>query len=265
MPFCSDITIIYTVVLRIANCIFASDDRNSQGEKKINCRPEDVSYISNGYHNKSSFDSKGNGLDRSEGHTEGNLRENHKSNEKYIAKDVDIMQTSNGSEEANDNSGAATNGSFDESTENSQPMKDEKNIPIWEPPEPEDPEDDVEGGVAFNDDDDECGGDGTKWGKPSSLSPYRDEESGSYKFKEDKQRAMEEVSNGKLKVFVSQLLKSVGVSSSVEDSENWVDIVTSLSWEAAAFLKPNAIVGKAMDPDGYVKVKCIATGTRSQR
>jgi 1-phosphatidylinositol-3-phosphate 5-kinase len=44
-----------------------------------------------------------------------------------------------------------------------------------------------------------------------------------------------------------------------------VDIVAYLSWEAASFLKPEAIDRKAMDPDGYVKVKCIATGSRSER
>jgi 1-phosphatidylinositol-3-phosphate 5-kinase len=137
---------------------------------------------------------------------------------------------------------------------------------IWEPPEPDDPEDDVEGSVAFNDDDDDECGDGMKWGKPISLSHSKDEGSGIYKFKEEKQRAMETVINGKFKALVSRLLISVGVVGSFEeDAESWVDIITSLSWEAASFLKPDAVVGKAMDPDGYVKVKCIATGARSQR
>ncbi|KAL0326273.1 UNVERIFIED_CONTAM: putative 1-phosphatidylinositol-3-phosphate 5-kinase FAB1D [Sesamum radiatum] len=65
---------------------------------------------------------------------------------------------------------------------------------------------------------------------------------------------------GKFRALVSQLLKSVGVDSSGNSGENWVDIVTSLSWDAAAFVKPDANEGKAMDPDGYVKVKCVATG-----
>ena len=76
---------------------------------------------------------------------------------------------------------------------------------------------------------------------------------------------MEEVMNGKFKALVGQLLKSVGVSSSDEGDKSWVDIVTSLSWEAASFLKPGAIGGNAMNPDGYVKVKCIAAGSRSER
>ncbi|XP_061943502.1 putative 1-phosphatidylinositol-3-phosphate 5-kinase FAB1D [Populus nigra] len=75
---------------------------------------------------------------------------------------------------------------------------------------------------------------------------------------------MDEVVNVKFKAVVSQLLKTAGVASLMRDGESWVDIVTCLSWEAASFLKPEAIDRKAMDPDGYVKVKCIATGSRSE-
>ncbi|XP_039056190.1 putative 1-phosphatidylinositol-3-phosphate 5-kinase FAB1D isoform X2 [Hibiscus syriacus] len=132
---------------------------------------------------------------------------------------------------------------------------------IWEPPEPEDPEDDLENTLAY-DDDDECG-DGIKWGKPSSLS-HTDVGNELYRFKEEKQRAVREVINGKFKAIVSQLLKSVGVACSVNDNDGWVDVVTSLSLEAALFLKHDPIDGSAMGPDGCVKLKCIATGSRSQ-
>lgn len=135
----------------------------------------------------------------------------------------------------------------------------------WLPPEPEDYVDDIEGSVSnYDDDDDECG-DGISWGKPSSLSIFGDERTGTDKFKEETQKAMEEVMNGKFKGLVDQLLKSVGVFSSGEDGNSWVDIVTSLSWEAATFVKPDAAEGKPMDPDGYVKFKCIASGFPRQR
>ncbi|KAL8459581.1 hypothetical protein ACS0TY_036908 [Phlomoides rotata] len=138
----------------------------------------------------------------------------------------------------------------------------EEDVVFWLPPEPEDEDDDVIGSVASYDDDedDECG-DGVTWVKPSSLSGFGEEGGGSYKFKEEKLKAMNQIRNGKFMALVSQLVKSVGVDSS---GENWVDIVTSLAWEAAALVKPNTHVGKAMDPDGYVKVKCIATGLRTQ-
>ncbi|CAA3031393.1 Hypothetical predicted protein [Olea europaea subsp. europaea] len=145
-------------------------------------------------------------------------------------------------------------------------MSDEMDAQLWLPPEPEDQEDDIVDRVAnYDDDDDECGEDGVRWAKSSSLSCFGGEGSGSYKFKEEKRKAMDKVMNGKFKALVGQLIKSVGVASSGNDEENWVDIVTSLSWEAAAFVKPRANEGKAMDPDGYVKIKCIATGSRSRR
>ncbi|KAK6787195.1 hypothetical protein RDI58_015720 [Solanum bulbocastanum] len=129
---------------------------------------------------------------------------------------------------------------------------------FWAPPEPECSDDDMEDSVA-NCDDDECG-DG--WGKPTSLISLGDEGSGSYKFKEEKRKALEEVMNGKLKALVYDFLKSFGVTSSGGD--NWVDIVTSLSWEAASFVKPDSAEGKAMDPNKYVKIKCIQSGSPSQ-
>lgn len=182
-------------------------------------------------------------------------------NERHIERDVGV-QTGDFLETKNNvvgNQGKPPT----EVPENSQPISDELHTEIWVPPEAEDPEDDMEGSMAYNDDDDdECG---TEWGKPSTLSCFKDEGSGSYKFKVEKQRAMEEVINGKFKALVAHLLKSVGVNSSEEDGESWVDIVSFLAWESASFLKPDAIDGKAVDLNGYVKVKCIATGSRSQR
>lgn len=136
---------------------------------------------------------------------------------------------------------------------------------LWDPPEPEDPEDHMEGGMGYNDDDDDEFGDTTEWSTSSSFGRTVDDASVSYRFKEEKQKAMQQVMNGKYKVFIRHLLKLVGVAaSSGENSENWVDIVSSLSWEAATFLKP-VVNGKATNPEDHVKVKCIATGTPNQR
>ncbi|KAM7515190.1 hypothetical protein LguiA_004773 [Lonicera macranthoides] len=141
---------------------------------------------------------------------------------------------------------------------------EEMDANFWLPPEPEDEENDLEGSVANYEDDDDEFDNGMKWGKPSSLSSFGDEGSGSYRFKEDKEKAMNEVMNGKFKALVGQLLKSVDVSCGGKGDDDWVDVVTSLSWEAASFVKPDTVEGKAMDPDGYVKIKCIATGSRTQ-
>jgi 1-phosphatidylinositol-3-phosphate 5-kinase len=130
----------------------------------------------------------------------------------------------------------------------------DKNTLCWSPPEPKDEESDI---AQYEDDDDEDDDDvdgGMKLGKASSLSSF-----GSSKLKEEKEKAMKEVMNGKFKGLISQLVKSFDVS-----CDNWVDIVTNLAWEAAAFVKPDNTDCKAMEPDGYVKIKCIATGSRTE-
>ncbi|KAK2968895.1 hypothetical protein RJ640_013238, partial [Escallonia rubra] len=169
--------------------------------------------------------------------------------------------------EGNTGSGAEitrdeSSGSTDEESGTFDTGNDELDVKFWLPPEPEDRGNDMEGSVANIDDDDDEFGDGLKWGKPSSLSSFGDEGSGW--FEEEKAKALHEVKNGKFKALVGQLLTSVGVGASEIDGNNWVDIVTSLSWEAASFVKPDAVEGKSMDADGHVKIKCIATGSRQQ-
>lgn len=174
------------------------------------------------------------------------------------------MQTAN-EQEAKHNSTQNPVESLNEGNVTSCSGDDEFNAQVWEPPEAEDPEDDLEDSVACNDEDDDEFGDGRKWCKPSSFSCCRDEGNRSYTFKQEKQKAMEEVENGKFKVIVSQLLKTASVANMLNDCESWVDIVSVLSWEAASFFKPDAVDGKGMDVDGYVKVKCIATGSNNER
>lgn len=206
------------------------------------------------------FDYKLNG--ESQNVMENNAQERSNEIEGYTVRDVEIVQGHNFQEAKADGSEDPTASSAEE-TEYSFP--DDLDIQTWEPPEPENPQDDMDNSVTCNDDDEEQGIGIADWGEPTSMSCSKDELSGGYRFKEEKQRAMEQVMNGKFKALVGQLLKSVGVSSSDEGDKSWVDIVTSLSWEAASFLKPDAIGGNAMNPDGFVKVKCIAAGSRSQR
>ncbi|PKA57101.1 Putative 1-phosphatidylinositol-3-phosphate 5-kinase FAB1D [Apostasia shenzhenica] len=133
---------------------------------------------------------------------------------------------------------------------------------IWRPPEPANIDDDMDS-IANNDDDDEDDySGGTKWVQSTSLGGF-EKENGSYK--EARQKAMVTAMNGQFKILVSRFLASEGLTSSDEEhGPNWLDIVTSLSWEAALFIKPDAKEGRAMDPGSYVKVKCLATGARSE-
>ncbi|OEL17884.1 putative 1-phosphatidylinositol-3-phosphate 5-kinase FAB1D [Dichanthelium oligosanthes] len=134
------------------------------------------------------------------------------------------------------------------------------NDTIWIPPEAADKEDEAEN---FDDDDDYS--DGIKWGQSSFPSPGKEHEPSPSNPREEREKAMLEAMNGQLRILVSRFLASAGISSSDgEGSDSWLDIVTSLSWEAALLIKPDATVGKDMDPGSYIKVKCIASGTRRQ-
>ncbi|XP_040379200.1 putative 1-phosphatidylinositol-3-phosphate 5-kinase FAB1D [Oryza brachyantha] len=86
---------------------------------------------------------------------------------------------------------------------------------------------------------------------PSSSSRGDDDE---------RQRAaMLSAMNGQLNILASRFLASAGV-----DPE-WLDVVTSLSWEGALLIQPHACTaGNDMDPASYVKVKCVASGSRRQ-
>ncbi|CAA3021872.1 1-phosphatidylinositol-3-phosphate 5-kinase FAB1A [Olea europaea subsp. europaea] len=63
------------------------------------------------------------------------------------------------------------------------------------------------------------------------------------------------------RALITQLLH-LGNLPVTEDSneESWLNIITALPWEAARLLKPDMSIGGGMDPGGYVKVKCIASG-----
>ncbi|KAF8668280.1 hypothetical protein HU200_052335 [Digitaria exilis] len=156
-----------------------------------------------------------------------------------------------------DSDGAeSTNGAKGSDTEISGLLNDT----IWIPPEAADKEDEA---VSFDDDDDYS--DGIKWGQSSFPSPGKEHEASPSNPREEREKAMLEAMNGQLKILVSRFLASAGISSSDgEDSNSWLDIVTSLSWEAALLIKPDGTMGKDMDPGSYIKVKCIASGTRRQ-
>ncbi|KAL8159244.1 hypothetical protein V2J09_000781 [Rumex salicifolius] len=139
-------------------------------------------------------------------------------------------------------------------------FEDATDAEIWMPP-PTEKDDDL---YNLDDDDDECG-DG-EWGTPSSLSGFGDADGSSRSccFREEEEKAMKEVRNGKFRTLVSQLLKTAGIFDLEKDRESWVDIVSNLAWGAALFVNRDAAEANVMDPTGYVKVKCIATGSRSQ-
>lgn len=151
-----------------------------------------------------------------------------------------------------------------ESTNATEPVDFENNGLLWLPPEPEDEEDDCEA-VLFDDDDDDERAAG-EWKTLRSSSSFG---TGEYRSRdrsgEEHRKAMKHVVDGHFRALVSQLLLAENLFAGEGDKEGWLDIVTSLSWEAATLLKPDMSKGGGMDPGGYVKVKCLACGCRSDR
>ncbi|XP_077236493.1 1-phosphatidylinositol-3-phosphate 5-kinase FAB1B-like [Tasmannia lanceolata] len=149
-----------------------------------------------------------------------------------------------------------------ESTD-AEPVDFENNGLLWLPPEPEDEEDERDA-VVFDDEDDE---DATgEWRHLRSSSSFG---SGEYRSRdrssEEHKNALKNVVDGHFRALVAQLLQVENLPVGEEDDrESWLDIITSLSWEAATLLKPDTSKGGGMDPGGYVKVKCIACGHRSE-
>ncbi|GAB4849986.1 hypothetical protein Ancab_029285 [Ancistrocladus abbreviatus] len=143
-----------------------------------------------------------------------------------------------------------------------EPVDFENNGLLWLPPEPENEEDEKEP-VLFQDDD----GDNTgEWGCLRTLGSFGSgERQSSERSDEDHKKAMKNIVDGHFKALVSQLLQVENIPLGEKDGkEGWLEIITSLSWEAATLLKPDMSRGGGMDPGGYVKVKCIASGRRSE-
>ncbi|XWS26524.1 hypothetical protein CRYUN_Cryun26dG0038900 [Craigia yunnanensis] len=153
---------------------------------------------------------------------------------------------------------------FDVDGTDAEPVDFENNGLLWLPPEPEDEEDEREAAL-FDDNDDDEGATG-EWGYLCSSNSFGSGEFRSRdKSGEEHRRAMKNVVEGHFRALVAQLLLVENLLVGDEDGgESWLDIITSLSWEAATLLKPDTSKGGGMDPGGYVKVKCIASGHRNE-
>lgn len=133
-----------------------------------------------------------------------------------------------------------------------------KILDIWIPPKPKYEQDEQETGVFDDEYDDDDGG----WGLPRSTSSFSDNDYMSKeRSSEDYRKAMRSVVDGHFRALVAQLLKGEDVPISEDNHrENWLEIVTSFSWQATSLVKPDTSKGGGMDPGGYVKVKCIVCG-----
>uniref|UniRef100_A0A2P2MG65 1-phosphatidylinositol-3-phosphate 5-kinase n=3 Tax=Rhizophora mucronata TaxID=61149 RepID=A0A2P2MG65_RHIMU len=141
-----------------------------------------------------------------------------------------------------------------------KPLDFESNGRMWFPPPPEDENDEAESDFfTYDDDDDDVGESGAMFSSSSSLSktfPPKEKQN------EGNKESLRAVIQGHFRALVSQLLQGEDIKVKKEgNSEDWLDIVTTMAWQAANFVKPDTSRGGSMDPGDYVKVKCIATGS----
>ncbi|CAI7741927.1 unnamed protein product, partial [Closterium sp. NIES-54] len=82
----------------------------------------------------------------------------------------------------------------------------------------------------------------------------------------DARERLREVVEGHFSALVEQMLKAEGLQAGAEgDPEGWLEVVRRLASEAASLVRPDSSsMGGYMDPGGYIKVKCIAGGKRSE-
>ncbi|WOL02593.1 1-phosphatidylinositol-3-phosphate 5-kinase FAB1B-like isoform X1 [Canna indica] len=155
----------------------------------------------------------------------------------------------------------ASSSIYDIENADAEPVDFENNGLLWLPPDPEDEEDEKEH-ILLDDDEDPTG----EWKYDHSSNSF---DSGEHRTRERSgeghKKAMKNVVDGHFRALIAQLLQVENLPVGEDDRGNWLDIVTSLSWEAANFLKPDTSNSGGMDPGGHVKIKCLACGHRSER
>lgn len=142
------------------------------------------------------------------------------------------------------------------------PLDFENNGLLWYPPPPEDENDEAENGFfTYDDDDDDIGDSGALFSSSGSLSSVFP---GKEKQNEGNKEPLRAVVQGHFRALVLQLLQGEGIKIGQENGvEDWLDVVTTIAWQAANFVKPDTSRGGSMDPVDYVKVKCLASGSPS--
>ncbi|XP_071741165.1 putative 1-phosphatidylinositol-3-phosphate 5-kinase FAB1C [Rutidosis leptorrhynchoides] len=133
-----------------------------------------------------------------------------------------------------------------------EPLDLENNGLIWFPL----PLDDEESSFfSYADDDDDMIPAGDVFSSSENLMSVISENGKNFEHK----KPLENVVQGHFRALVSQLLQSEYTA-----ADDWLDIITSLAWQAANYVKPDTSRGGSMDPGDYVKIKCIATGSPNE-
>ncbi|XP_021864609.1 putative 1-phosphatidylinositol-3-phosphate 5-kinase FAB1C isoform X2 [Spinacia oleracea] len=144
-----------------------------------------------------------------------------------------------------------------------KPLDFENNGHIWFPPPPEDDNDEAEHNYFDYDDDDDVVG--VSGGVFSSTASLPDLLSAKESQNQEQGKPLRSAIQSHFRALVSQLLQDEGIKVGKEyGSQDWLDIVSNLAWQAANFVKPDTSKGGSMDPGDYVKIKCIASGSPNE-
>ncbi|KAI4381477.1 hypothetical protein MLD38_007546 [Melastoma candidum] len=153
---------------------------------------------------------------------------------------------------------------YNRQSENSRvPLDFEKTGIMWFPPPPND-DDDVGDSCYFacDDNDDEMGYSGSVLSSGCSLSSILSVKERQHDRDHEPLRAMIQAH---FRALVSQLFHGEGIDVGNDDKTNeWIDIVANISWQAANFVRPDTSRGGSMDPCDYVKVKCVSSGSPAE-
>ncbi|KAG6599898.1 putative 1-phosphatidylinositol-3-phosphate 5-kinase FAB1C, partial [Cucurbita argyrosperma subsp. sororia] len=134
----------------------------------------------------------------------------------------------------------------------------ENNGRIWFPPPPDDESDELENNFfAYDDEDDDIGDSGAMFSASRSLSSMFPAKQNLHEENKEPLRAMVQ---GHFRALVAQLLQGEDIKSGGDSVEDWVDVITTIAWQAANFVRPDTSRGGSMDPGDYIKVKCVASG-----
>ncbi|XP_051145938.1 putative 1-phosphatidylinositol-3-phosphate 5-kinase FAB1C isoform X2 [Andrographis paniculata] len=137
----------------------------------------------------------------------------------------------------------------------------ERNGLIWLPPPPSDVHNEVEKSIFTYDDEDDEIGDSSLMFCPSSLDNVFLSKQEHFNSREVWKTMVE----GHFRALVSQLFEGHGlIAAEGNCTENWLDIITALAWQAVNYIKPDRSKGSSMDPCDYLKIKCVASGQSSE-
>ncbi|GAA0159160.1 kinase [Lithospermum erythrorhizon] len=151
----------------------------------------------------------------------------------------------------------------DQNKKRLEPLDFENNGLIWFPPPADVEDDETENSFfAYDDEDDDIG-------EPCTLFTRSDSFASDFQMKErhseEQNKPLKAVVDRHFRALVSQLLQGEGIGVDNDDSsEDWLDIITSIAWQAANYVKPDTSRGGSMDPSDYVKIKCLALGSPSE-